>query len=164
MNALTDQVRQGAEQAWTSLSEGWHALRARTSGALTRFRRSDRTSATDANGGRFESSGWGLLAADVRLEGDRVVVRIEAPGMSRDDLQIDVDGDRLCVWGEKRFDSESQAADYRLVQCAYGSFRREVRLPLPVDAALASASYRDGVLRIEMPRLDRGRGRRIQVI
>jgi HSP20 family protein len=163
MNTLTDQVRQGAEHAWTSLSEGWQGLRARASGALTRFRRSDRASSMAADTGRFDTSGWGLLAADVRLDDDRVVVRIEAPGMHGEDLHIDVDGDRLCVWGEKRFDSESRNADCHLVQCAYGSFRRELMLPQPVDAAHAAASYRDGVLRIEMPRLQRGSSRRIPV-
>jgi HSP20 family protein len=163
MRPLTDQVRQGAEHAWASLSEGWQGLRARANSALTRFRRGEQSSATGPDSGRFESGGWGLLAADVRLEDERIVVRIEAPGMNREDLQIDIDSDRLCVRGEKRFDSESRGADYHLVQCAYGSFRREVLLPQPVDAARASASYRDGVLRIEMPRREPGRGRRIQV-
>jgi HSP20 family protein len=165
MNTLTEQVKQGAEQAWESLAEGWRALRTRASGALTRFRRNDGAAPGEfaSSVDRFESAGWGLMAADIRQDDDRVVVRIEAPGMSREDLHIDVDRDRLCVWGEKRVDSESRDGDYHLVQCAYGSFRRDLMLPQSVDADRATASYRDGVLRIEIPRLDRDRGRRIVV-
>lgn len=165
MNTLTEQVRQGAEQAWASLSEGWRELRTRASGALTRFRRDDSAAAGGSASAldRFGSADWGLMAADIRLADDSIVVRLEAPGMSREDLHIDVDRDRLCVWGEKRVDSETRDGDYHLVQCAYGSFRRDLVLPQPVDADRATASYRDGVLRIEIPRLERSRGRRIVV-
>lgn len=99
MSTLSEQFRQGAEQAWASLSEGWRELRTRASGALTRFRRADRAAgeAGASAFGRFGPADWGLMAADIRLDDDRVVVRLEAPGMSREDLHIDVDGDRLCV-------------------------------------------------------------------
>jgi HSP20 family protein len=165
MATLTEQVRQGAEQAWVSLAEGWRDLRTRASGALTHFRRDERA-ASDGGGatpGREGPAQWGLLAADIRLDGDQLVVRLEAPGMRREDLRIEVDADRLCVSGEKRVDSESREGGLHLVQCAYGSFRRELQLPLPVDAERAAASYRDGVLRITVPRLASGRGRRIAV-
>lgn len=163
MGALTEHVRQGAEHAWASLSEGWNALRARASGALTRFRRDDRVAPEESALGRLGSADWGLIAADIRVDDDRIVVRLEAPGLSRDDLHIEANGDRLCVWGEKRVDAEARDGDYHVVQCAYGSFRRDLALPQPVVADQATASYRDGVLRIEMPRLERGRGRRIPV-
>lgn len=164
MAALTEQLRHGAEHAWASLSDGWHELRARGNGALTRFRldgsRGKGAAAVAEGPG---SVAWGLMAADVRVEDDRVVVRVEAPGMTREDLHIEVDRDRLSVTGEKRFDHEAVDGNYRLVQCAYGSFRRDVPLPMPVDAGHAKASYLDGVLRVEMPRLERGRPRRIVV-
>jgi len=83
--------------------------------------------------------------------------------MSSEDLNIDVQRDRLIVSGEKRVDQESVAGSYRTLQCAYGSFRREVALPQPVDARRAKASYRDGVLRVDMPRAEPGGGRRIAV-
>lgn len=163
MNSLTEQVKQGAAQAWASLSEGWRELRTRAGGALTRFRRDDQATSGESAFEHFGSADWGLMAADIRVDDERVVVRVEAPGMRRDDLRIDVGRDRLSIWGEKRSDSEIHTGDYHLVQCAYGSFRRDLVLPQPVDAEQASASYRDGVLRIEIPKLERGRGRRIPV-
>lgn len=164
MSTLTEQVRQGVERAWASLSHGWHELRTQAGGAITRFRRDGRTAAGASELERFASADWGLMAADIRLDDERVVVRLEVPGMARDDLHIDIDRDRLCVRGEKRVDAESGHGDSRLVQCAYGSFRRDLLLPQSVDPEQATASYRDGVLRIEIPRLERGtRGQRIEV-
>ena len=163
MNTLTEQVRQGAEQVWASLSDGWRELRSRASGALTRFQRDEPVEASASAVYHLGSLDWGLMAADIAVHGDRVVVRLEAPGMSREDMHIEFDHDRLCVWGEKRFDNETREGSYHLVQCAYGSFRRDLVLPEPVDADRAKASYRDGVLRIEIPRLKRGRGHRIEV-
>lgn len=156
MSTLTTPWQQGARQAWASLAHGWRDLRRRAGGALTRFRRSDVS-------GRAARASWGLVAADLRVEDDRIIVRMELPGMSREDLQIDIDGDQLSVSGEKRLAQESGDGVYRMVQCAYGSFRRDLILPHAVDAQRTQAHYRSGVLRIDMPRADRGRGRRIPV-
>lgn len=71
--------------------------------------------------------------------------------------------DRLCVWGENRFDSETHNANDHLLQCAFGSFHLDLALPQPVDTERGTASYRNGVLRIELPRLERGHGQRIAV-
>lgn len=156
MNTLTAPWRQGAQQAWASLAAGWRDLRHRAGGALTRFRRKDAA-------GREDDAGWGLVSADLRVEDDRIIVRMELPGMNREDLQIDIDGDQLSVSGEKHFDQESGDGSFRLRQCAYGSFRRALILPHAVDAEHVQARYRNGVLRIDMPRTDRDRSRRIPV-
>lgn len=156
MNTLTEPWRHGAQQAWASLTEGWRDLRRRAGGALTRFRRKDAT-------GRADDAGWGLVSADLRVEDDRIVVRMELPGMNREDLQIDIDGDQLSVSGEKHLEQESGDGSYRLVQCAYGSFRRDLILPHAVDAQHTRARYRNGVLRIEIPRASSDHGRRIPV-
>jgi HSP20 family protein len=165
MARLSEQVRQGAEHAWASLSEGWRELLTRASGALTRFRRDGAAvdTASSAAFGNLASGTWGLLAADIRVDDNRVVVRLEVPGMTREDLHIDIAGNRLSVWGDKQVDREAEEGDYRLVQCAYGSFRRDLLLPMAVDAERAVASYRDGVLRIEVPGLAHARGHRVLV-
>ena len=156
MNTLTAPWRQGVQHAWASLAEGWRDLRRRAGGALTRFRH-------DAAPDREAGAAWGLVSADLRVEDDRIIVRMELPGMNREDLQIDIDADMLSVAGEKHIEQDSGDGGYRLLQCAYGSFRRDVRLPHAVDAQGTHARYRNGVLRIDMPRVDRERGRRIPV-
>lgn len=156
MSTLTAPWRDGAQHAWSSLTQGWRDLRQRAGGALTRFRRGDAP-------GHEEGAAWGIVAADLRVEDDRIIVRMEMPGMNREDLQIDIDSDLLSVSGEKHSEQVTGDSRYRMVQCAYGSFRRELRLPHEVDAQGTQARYHNGVLHIDMLRVDRDRGRRIPV-
>ena len=143
--------KHGLEHAWESLSDGWRELRERTAGALTRFK-PRAPSADDDDDELPFSSQWGLLAADMFDADDKLVVRLEAPGMRREDLDIEVQGDLLVIEGRKRLERERRGGRYRLMQCSYGSFRRALQLPASVHADKASASYRDGVLRIELPK------------
>ncbi len=170
MTRLADQLKQGADQAWESLSEGWRELSARASGALTRFKHpspaatadaADPPAGEDADLPRMAT--WAFMAADVFDDDDRVIVRIEAPGMRREDFNVESNGDVLTVWGDKRFEREDGQGRYRVVQCAYGSFRRQVVLPSPVKVDQTKATYRDGVLRIELPKMEGTRERRIPV-
>jgi len=164
MTKLAEQLKQGADQAWESLSEGWRELSARASGALTRFRPAPASDTSSArHGGPLPFGGWAFMAADVFDDDDKVIVRIEAPGMRREDFNVELSGDVLTVWGEKQFDREASRGRYSVVQCAYGSFRRDVALPVSVKPDKTKASYRDGVLRIELPKADAARARRIAI-
>ena len=168
MTKLAEQLRQSADQAWGSLSEGWRELSARASGALTRFWPvTAEPSATDARTAREgpapRMDGWAFMAADVFDDADKVIVRIEAPGIRREDFNVELNGDVLTVRGEKRVDREATVGRSRVVQCAYGSFRRNVALPVAVKADETKASYRDGVLHIELLKSDAARARRIAV-
>ena len=164
MTKLAEQLKQGADQAWESLSEGWRELSARAGGALTRFRPAPATDTLPSrNEGLMPFGGWAFIAADVFDGDDKVIVRIEAPGMRREDFNVELHDDVLTVWGEKQFDREASRGRYSVVQCAYGSFCREVALPVSVKPDATKASYRDGVLRIELPKADAARARRIAV-
>lgn len=98
------------------------------------------------------SSGWGVLACEVFDDDDRVVVRVEAPGMEKEDFDLQVIDDYLIVRGEKKMERERSEGGYHISECAYGSFERAVPLPDEVDTTKASASYRRGVLKIELPK------------
>lgn len=164
MTKLAEQLKQGADHAWESLAEGWRELSSRASGALTRFRPGatpDKTAARDDD--LPPTSGWAFMAADVFDDDEKLIVRIEAPGMKREDFNVELRGDVLSVWGEKRFERESDQGRYRVVQCAYGKFQREVPLPVPVKADKTRASYRDGVLRVELPKVESARPRRVAI-
>jgi HSP20 family protein len=151
---LTQTLKQGAEHALETMAEGWRELRSRAGGALTRFR-SVEGSKDERGSDEFPSiARWSYLAADVIEEDDEVVVRLEAPGMRREDFQVELREAVLSVRGEKRIDRESKRSGYRVVECAYGAFRREVPLPVPVLADKVTASYRDGVLRVVLPKAE----------
>ncbi|MGQ0620093.1 MAG: Hsp20/alpha crystallin family protein [Panacagrimonas sp.] len=164
MTKLAEQLKQGASQAWESLTEGWRELNARASSALTRFwpsAGSDNRAASEGN--LPPSNRWAFMAADLFDGDEKLVVRIEAPGVWREDFRLEVNGDVLSVSGEKWFNRESGQGRYRAMQCAYGSFRRELVLPVAVKADQTRAHYEDGVLRIELPKVERSPTRRVEV-
>lgn len=131
MTNLTEQLKHGAGNALASLSEGWRELRARAGGALTQFRTNAVAEKESSAALPFLSS-WAFMAADVVDSKNEVVVRVEAPGMSRSDFKLELLGDVLSVRGEKRVDRESDFDGRHVIQCAYGSFRRDVLLPCEV--------------------------------
>ena len=145
-----EELRGGIGRFWDSLAEGWRHLVSRASGALTRFRSSSSSQADLPE--LVRGNEWGLLAADLFDDGEKVVVRLEAPGMELDDFDVCVHDDTLIVRGEKRYQNERTEGGYRIAECAYGSFERAIPLPENVDGSQAKAKYRRGVLRIELPK------------
>jgi HSP20 family protein len=93
----------------------------------------------------------------------RVVVRLEVPGMERKDFDIEVTDNTLSVRGEKRFEREQTDGRWRVLQCAYGSFHRRVPLPVAVKADQTRAVYKDGVLKIELPKAAPSKPRTVTV-
>lgn len=164
MNRMA-QVRRGLEDAWHSMAEGWQHLRERAAGALTRFTPGAPAAGAPPSGATsaFPTVSWALLAGDVFEDGDKIVVRLEAPGMEKEDFDLEVRDDALFVRGEKRFEDERTEGQYRVRQCAYGCFHRVIPLPVAVQAEKAEASYRNGVLRVELPKAEQARARRIEV-
>jgi HSP20 family protein len=156
-----DDIRHGLETLKDSFADGWDRLRRSAAGALTRFRPGETTQlpARDEIDDVLFLSGqrWAMLGGDVFEDDNRLVVRIEAPGMEKDDFDVQVAGDHLVIRGEKRFERESTEGRWRLLQCAYGSFERNVALPVPVKNEEARATYKNGVLKIELPKVQPGR-------
>jgi len=106
MSALQN-LRTSLSEAWESLAEGWQHFYHRASRALTRFKPSSEQ--TDEH---LPLSGWGLLASDVYEGEDRLIVRLEAPGLENGDFNISVIGDKLVVRGDKRFEREYGSGSY----------------------------------------------------
>jgi HSP20 family protein len=72
--------------------------------------------------------------------------------MEKRDFNIEVEEELLTVSGEKRFERESGEGRYRRFECAYGAFHRSLPLPAAVEPEKATASYRNGILRIVLPK------------
>jgi HSP20 family protein len=160
-------IKHGFGSLWETVTEGWSRLRESAGSALTRFRPGD-SSNLPAHGDVDDrdyvaSQGWAMIGGDVFEDDRRLVVRLEVPGMDKADFRIEAGGDRLVVQGEKRFERESTEGRWRVLQCAYGSFRRMVALPVPVKGDGARATYRNGVLRVELPKAEPGRPRAVTV-
>ena len=154
-------IKQGFTSLWESVAEGWQRMRESAAGALTRFLPGEHagvpTKGEVDDVFYLPTHGWSMLGGDVFEDDRRLVVRLEVPGMAKDEFDIEVQDDALVVSGEKRFARESTEGRYRTLQCAYGSFRRVVPLPVPVLAEHSKASYRDGVLKIELAKAKPGK-------
>lgn len=162
------EFKHGVDTVWSSIAEGWRRLRESASGGLTRFNLDNKSNnlptAADVDGDAyFPLDSWSMLVGNVYEDASKVVVRLEIPGMKKSDFTIDVVDDRLIVAGEKRFEREHGDGRYRSFQCAYGSFRRIVALPAPVDVARAKASYVDGILKIDLPKSGESRRKTIDL-
>jgi len=158
-----DDIKQSVNSLWASATEGWQRLRRSAADSLTSFKSEDRVSLPPRSevddAFYLPSIGWSMLGGNVFEDDRRVVVRIEVPGMEKENFNIEVVDEMLVIRGQKRFERESSEGRYRLLQCAYGSFRREVSLPVPVQVDKAEATYRNGVLRIELPKAPPGQMR-----
>ena len=123
MAKRAEQLKRGTDQALESLSHGWRELGARASSALTRLSPSTVEPSTERARARPQNvlprvTGWAFMAADVFDTADEGIVRIEAPAMRREDFNVELNGDLLTVWGEKRIDREATDGRWRVAQCA----------------------------------------------
>ncbi|HYD63228.1 MAG TPA: Hsp20/alpha crystallin family protein [Noviherbaspirillum sp.] len=162
-----DELKQGLSSLLDSVSGGWQHMRQAASSALTSFRPSAQTNVpekAEVDDMFYIPSGtWSMLGANLFEDNKRIVVRIELPGVDKNDLDIEVLDNKLIVRGEKRFEREGGEGRYRVLQCAYGAFERIVPLTVTVVPDQATASFHNGVLRVELPKADPGMPQKVRV-
>lgn len=149
-------------RAWDSLSEGWRELLSRGSDSLTQFTR-HKEEAPAAGRALATFPSWSLLAGELEETAKDMLVRIELPGMDKDDCQITIEGNTLYLSGEKRFESETSDSTYHVMERAYGSFQRAIPLPRHVNIDKAQASFKNGVLTVRLPKEDKERTRSLSI-
>jgi HSP20 family protein len=102
------------------------------------------------------SSGGALLDAAPRVEvreSDReLTIRAELPGVKEEDIEIELVDDVLTIRGEKKMEKEEENENVHIMERAYGSFARSIRLPFEVKPEQVQASFENGVLTIRMPK------------
>ena len=91
-------------------------------------------------------------SVDMFEEGDNLVIKAEIPGMKKDEISIDFSDDVLTISGEKKSEEKTERKDYYCVERSFGSFSRKLRLPVQIQIDKTSASFKDGVLEIRMPK------------
>ena len=108
------------------------------------------------------SQGW-VPALDVWETENEIVYAFDLPGLSEDTISIEVQDDRLTVSGEREMTTETEGDRFYRYERRYGSFARAVGLPAGVDEAKITASYKDGVLEVRVPKPEEAKPRRIQL-
>jgi HSP20 family protein len=102
-------------------------------------------------------------ALDLDEEKDRLVARLELPGVDPGQVEINLQGDMLTVRGERKDERESKEGTVLKREQVYGSFQRSVQLPYRVQPDQVKAEYKNGVMTILLPKAEEYVGRQIQV-
>ena len=100
---------------------------------------------------------------DVEDRDDEVRISAELPGLDEKDFELSLNGDTLTLRGEKKHESEEQGEGWYRTERAYGRFERHVPLPGPVQADAARAEFRQGVLKVVLPKPRDAQRRRVQI-
>lgn len=94
----------------------------------------------------------------------QLVVRADLPGMTKDDVNVEVTGDAIAISGERKSEHEEKGEGFYRSERSYGSFYRSIPLPEGINADDANATFKDGVLEITMQAPQRQtRGRRLEI-
>lgn len=102
-------------------------------------------------------------AVDVYEDENAFLIKVELPEVSREDVKVNLEENTLSISGERRFENEDQRDGYHRVERSYGQFYRSFTLPPNVNAEAVSAQYKDGVLRLTLPKKEEAKPRQIDV-
>jgi HSP20 family protein len=89
---------------------------------------------------------------DILERGSEVVLKVDLPEVSQEEIDIRVEGSTLIIQGERRLIKDAPEENYIQIERPYGTFRRTFNIPRMIEQEEIKASYKDGVLRIVLPR------------
>jgi len=102
-------------------------------------------------------------AVDIAEHDDQYVVKMELPGVSKEEVKITLESNILTIRGEKKQEKETKKENYHRVERSYGSFQRSFTLPTTVKNDKIDASFKDGILNINLPKAEEAKPKQIEV-
>jgi HSP20 family protein len=102
-------------------------------------------------------------SVDVSETKENVVINAEIPGMSKEDVKLSVQDNVLTLSGEKKQEKEEKDAKYHRIERNYGSFSRSFTLPASVKPDKVKATYKDGMLKISLPKTEEAKPKEIPI-
>ncbi|MBW3540391.1 MAG: Hsp20/alpha crystallin family protein [Planctomycetes bacterium] len=113
--------------------------------------------------GGHELSTWHVPAANVAESEGQYEVTLDLPGIKPDELNVEFKHGELWISGQRQHEHEEKGKTWHRVERQFGEFRRVIRLGDDVDAEKVNAEYRDGVLKISVPKTESAQTKRIEV-
>lgn len=107
-------------------------------------------------------SGW-TPALDMHEDKDNVVVKVELPGMKKEDINLSLHDGSLSISGERKSEQKFESAEVYRAERFVGRFQRTVALPAPVAVDKVKARYKDGVLTVTLPKTEEAKPKQIDV-
>lgn len=104
-----------------------------------------------------------MPAAEISETDSAVNLQIEIPGMQPEDLDIQVSADSVSISGERKSETKSEENGVTRSEFRYGSFQRVIPLPSRIENSSVEADYKDGILKLHMPKLEEERNRVVKV-
>lgn len=104
-----------------------------------------------------------LPPLDLSESAQAVQVKVDLPGLSREQIRLSYQDDVLTISGERPADALDNGAGYHRRERLHGRFERSVKVGVPVDASNISASYKDGVLVVTLPKAPEAKPRQIDI-
>ncbi|MGC9602891.1 MAG: Hsp20/alpha crystallin family protein [Minisyncoccia bacterium] len=105
----------------------------------------------------------GTLTVDVFEEGDYIVVQSTVAGVKEDDLEINITNESVTIRGERERKEEVKEKDYFYQELFWGNFSRSIILPQEVDPDNSTATMKNGILTIKMPKMSRSRSKKLKI-
>ncbi len=109
------------------------------------------------------AQGSWIPAVDIYETMDSIVINVELPGVSKEDMSIEVKENTLTIKGEKKLEKDVKEENYHRMERTYGSFMRAFTLPGTVSQEKVKAKFRDGILEIVLPKAEEAKPKQIKV-
>jgi len=100
---------------------------------------------------------------DIYETPETIVLKAELPGLSREDIEIQIRDNALTLKGERRFAKDAQQENYLRIERAYGAFQRSFTLPATIQQDKIRAVFRDGVLELTLPKAEEAKSKKIAI-
>jgi len=105
---------------------------------------------------------WSPSVDIFETEGE-IIVKAELPGIDRKDILLNLEKNVLTLKGERKFEKETKEENYHRIERAYGGFSRAFSIPATVDEEKIRADYKDGVLKIALPKKEQVKPKQIKI-
>jgi HSP20 family protein len=115
------------------------------------------------SGGATQGGSAWAPVVDMYETKDDLVLTVELPGVREKDVTVSITGDLLVIKGERRFAQEVKEQSFLHVERTYGKFERLIQLPMPVQSDRVTATYRDGLLEIRLPKVEAVKPKEIKI-
>src|SRR5215472_10390120 len=117
----------------------------------------------EPNGKEQLSAGSFVPPVDVYEDEQNLVLKLEIPGLSDEDINVSVENNTLTIQGERKFEKEEKEENFHRIERRYGSFVRTFRLPNTVDGEKCEAHYDKGILKVTLPKRAEAKPKQIKV-
>ena len=104
-----------------------------------------------------------IPAVDIYEDDQKLVLKLEVPGVKQEDLDVRLENQTLTVTGERKFESEEKQENFHRIERRFGTFARSFTLPVTVDTSSVSAKYEHGVLAIQLAKKEAAKPKQVKI-